>query len=136
MSGFTFFYITAALTGLLILVTCGVWLRYDLRVLPVWRRRVLSAPAPAATVVALGEEPRLWNHWSSYTQVVQASPAGGFSLATRPGRLRLVALPRESFDRAFHREIDFDKLAPVGQPVTVGARETVRVALQFRSTAD
>jgi len=73
MSGFTFFYITAALTGLLILVTCGVWLRYDLRVLPVW---------------------------------------------------------------AFHREIDFDKLAPVGQPVTVGARETVRVALQLRSTAD
>jgi len=48
MSGFTFFYITAALTGLLILVTCGVWLRYDLRVLPVWRRRVLSAGVVAA----------------------------------------------------------------------------------------
>src|SRR3954466_5816978 len=95
-----------------------------------------GAPAPAATVVALAEEPRLWNHWSSYTQVVQASPAGGFSLATRPGRLRLVALPRESFDTAFHREIDFDKLAPVGQPVTVGARATVRAAPQLRSPAD
>jgi hypothetical protein len=83
-----------------------------------------------ATVLTLAADPRLWTEWSSYRHTVQADRNGQFSVPTRPGKLVIVALPREVFNEVFRRQVNDARIGPLGKPIAVGDRQTRRIDLQ------
>jgi hypothetical protein len=89
-----------------------------------------GSPAVGATVLTLAADPRLWTEWSSYRHTVQADRNGQFSVPTRPGKLVIVALPREVFNEVFRRQVNDARIGPLGKPIAVGDRQTRRIDLQ------
>jgi hypothetical protein len=90
----------------------------------------------APWIVAVAEDERLWQEWSTTSTVSQGNTLGAFSLPVLPGRYLVAALPQPTFDSWVAARRGILRFGSSGSPVDVKAHGSTSVDLTVQRRPD
>lgn len=91
-----------------------------------------GAPVWAPWIVAMSADRALWQPWATTNDVTQGNTTGRFSIAVKPGRYLVRAVPQSTFDSWNTARRQIRRFAADGVLVDVSERETATVQLTLK----